>query len=98
MTGFKSKRAMSEDGWIDVKVKERRDQYWKMLYAARSDFMKLTDQAANEFNDGDQGAFYYYLQRQYGLKMELIDGKITANYVITDEKKYTMFLLKYASN
>jgi hypothetical protein len=97
MTGFQSKRAMSEDGWIDAKVKEKRDQYWKMLYAARSDFMKLTEQSSAD-TESVHSAFYYYLQRNYGLKMELIDGKITSNYVITDEKKYTLFLLKYAGN
>ena len=75
--------------------RDKRDKYWSMIKAARADYMNLMNEAQAEY-DTDAGAFYYYLQQNYGLKMELIDGKITSNYTIVDEKKYSMFLLKYA--
>lgn len=74
----------------------KRNQYWLMLRRAKDDFIKLTDQASIEYEMGE-GAFYYYLQQNYGLKVELIDGKIAGEYTVVDKKKYIMFLLKYGS-
>lgn len=76
--------------------REKRDRYWQMLYAARADFMKMMNESDDQHQSTDPGALFYYLQQNYGLKIELIDGKITSNYTIVDEKKYSMFLLKYA--
>jgi hypothetical protein len=95
MTGFQSKRAMSEDGWVDPVDKNKRYQYWQMLRRAHNDYIKLTEQAGIAHELGS-GAFEYYLKQTYGIQTELIDGHITAHYVILDEKKYTMFLLKYS--
>ena len=80
----------------DAERVEKRNNYWKMLRRAKEDFIKLTDQASIEYEIGE-GAFYYYLQHNYGLKIELIDGKISQNFYVSDEKKYLMFLLKYGS-
>lgn len=76
--------------------KAKRNKYWQMLRSAKNDFLKLTDQASIEYDIGE-GAFYYYLQQNYGLKVELIDGKISGEYTIVDDKKYTIFLLKFGS-
>jgi hypothetical protein len=81
---------------IISKHKKDRDQYWAMLQRAKRDFMRITDQSSLEYEAGD-GAFYYYLQRNYGLRMELIDGKITAHYEVVDDAKYLMFVMKYGS-
>ena len=77
-------------------MKEKRDQYWQMLYRARQDFLKLMNIAGIDI-EIDMGGFGYFLKEKYGFQPELIDGSISANYIITDEKKYTMFLLKYGS-
>lgn len=97
MSGFLTMNTLEQNfhDW-DRKRIERRNNYWKMIRQAKSDWLKLTDQAALEYELGE-GAFYYYLQQNYGLKMELIDGKIGGQYEVVDEKKYTMFLLKYGS-
>lgn len=76
--------------------KVRRDKYWQMLRSAKNDFIKLTEQASLEYEIGED-AFYYYLKQNYGLQVELIDGKIAGEYNIVDEKKYLMFLLKFGS-
>jgi hypothetical protein len=92
-----------EDSFIPMEVggektlweyKKKRNHYWSMLRSARQDFIVLTDQAALEYEMGDD-AFYYYLEQNYGLRVELIDGKIAGDYHIVDEKKYLLFLLKY---
>lgn len=74
--------------------KRNRNKYWAMLRKANADYLKLTEQASIEYELG-QGAFYYYLQQNYGLKVELIDGKIAGDYHVVDEQKYLLFVLKY---
>lgn len=80
--------------WEEEK-KQDRYTYWRMLKLARNDFIELTDQASIEYTF-DDGAFYYYLQKNYGLKPEIIDGKIGQHYNVVDEKKYMLFILKYS--
>jgi hypothetical protein len=76
----------------DEREREKRDQYWLMLRRANKDFHQ------QGFTDGiGDGVFAHYLKQRYGIAIELINGKITSNYYITDEKKYTIFLLKYGS-
>ena len=77
----------------DEKDRAKRNQYWQMLRRANADFRKqgFTDKSIGG------GAYVYYLKQKYGIEIELIDGKITSNYIIRDEKKYTIFLLKYGS-
>lgn len=74
--------------------RKKRNQYWSMLRRAKLDFIKLTDQACIEYEIGED-AFYYYLRQNYGLQVELIDGQIAGDYIIVDEQKYLLFLLKY---
>ena len=80
--------------WEETK-KQDRFRYWRMLKLAKFDFIELTDQGEIDYKF-DDGAFYYYLQRKYGLKPEIIDGKIGQHYTVVDEKKYMMFVLKYS--
>ena len=76
------------------KQKKKRDQYWTMLFRARQDFLTLTTQAWEY--DTDPGAFFYFLKQNYGLQVATLDGKITSEYAVVDEKKYLLFLLKYS--
>ena len=78
----------------DQERKLNRNRYWGMLRKAKDDFIKLTEQASIEHEMGE-GAFYYYLQQNYGLKVELIDGKIGGEHAVVDEQKYLLFILKY---
>ena len=39
--------------------------------------------------------FYDYVKEYYGVKLEFKDENVCLDYVITDKKKYTMFLLKF---
>jgi hypothetical protein len=86
----------SEDALSIQEQRRKRDQYWKMLYQARQEYLKLTDQGAAEFNM-NSSAFFYYLKQNYGLLVETVDGKIAGEYAIVDEKKYLLFLLKFGS-
>ena len=76
--------------------RKQRDQYWAMLFRARQDFLTLTAQASVEYDIVDPGAFFYFLKQNYGLQVATVDGKITSEYAVVDEKKYLLFLLKYS--
>lgn len=85
-----------EDFVVLQAQRNKRDDYWKMLYNARQEFLKLTEQSSAEY-DGDSGAFYYYIKQNYGLQIETIDGNISGEYAVVNEKKYLLFLMKFGS-
>lgn len=88
---------MEPDDFVILQAqRNKRDNYWAMLYEARQEFLKLTQQAAAEY-DTDPGAFYYYLKQNYGLQVETIDGKITGEYAVVNEQKYLLFIMKFSS-
>jgi hypothetical protein len=39
--------------------------------------------------------FEDYIEANYGIKMNIVDGNITDGYKVMDEKKYLIFLLKF---
>ena len=74
----------------DPKIDKRRNRwnYWEALKKVRKEYMVQN----SEFDAYD---FEDYLTGQYGLKMNIVNGNITDGYVIVDEKKYLIFLLKF---
>lgn len=89
---------MEEQDIVSVQEqREKRDQYWAMLFRARQDFLTLTAQASIEYDIVDPEAFFYFLKQNYGLQVATVDGnKITSEYTVIDEKKYLLFLIKYS--
>lgn len=60
-----------------------RDEHWARLKRAKVDC--------------PTPSFYPdWLEKTYGLKVHLEAAMITDNYTVVDEKKYTMYLLKYS--
>jgi len=92
-----------EDAFIPMEVadiealqeqRKKRDRYWSMLRSAKNEFYRLVGQSGMA-DYMDEGAFFYYLRQNYGLQVELIDGKIAGEYAVVDEKKYLLFLIKF---
>jgi hypothetical protein len=71
----------------------RRNDYWKMLRMARDEYVELVDRTEHGPNNE---SFYYFMQQNYGIKVNLIDGKIDSSYQIVDERKHMLFMMKYA--
>jgi len=86
----------AEDFVILQAQRNKRDNYWEMLRGARSEFFKITGQAA-EYESWSSGGFYHYLKQNYGLQVETIDGKITGEYAVVNEQKYLLFIMKFGS-
>ena len=80
----------------EVERQQKRNTYWLMLKRARNEYYDLANQAPADVDCSDS-AFYYYMQRNYGVKVNLVDGRIDASYQIVDEKRHMLFLMKFAS-
>lgn len=77
-----------DDDDPNIERRQARWDFWEVLKRLRVEYMK--DQA--EFHAED---FVDYVRNTHGLALELNATGITDNYIITDEKKYIVFKLKY---
>lgn len=66
------------------KTRRQRDEHWARLKRARSD-CPFTE------------SYFDWLERVYGLRLKMtLAEMISDEYTVVDEKKYTMYLLKYS--
>lgn len=72
----------------DRKQKERRNMYWARLQKAFRDY-----QLKNE--DATMSSFRYFMESQYGIRVNMVGTNIDSTYQIIDDTKHTIFLLKY---
>lgn len=94
MTNISNKFQDYDDNDSNINFRKNRWNYWTALKKARKDFMQDMNDLNGQFDAFD---FDTWLTNNYGLKINLTDqeGQITDSYVIVDEKKYILFLLKY---
>jgi hypothetical protein len=79
----------------EMERQRKRNEYWLMLKRARNEYYDLVSGVPDVgMREND---FYYYMQHNYGVKVNLVDGKIDSSYQITDEKKHMLFIMKYSS-
>jgi len=76
----------------DLEFRKNRWNYWNVLKDVRAEYITNVDALAGQFDADDFGT---YVERNYGLKMHIVDGKITDKFDIVDEKLYTFFILKW---
>ena len=76
----------------DLEFRKKRWDYWSALKKVRQEYMETLDALAGQFDAYD---FEDYLEANYGIKMNIVNGNITDGYKIIDEAKYTFFLLKF---
>lgn len=83
-----------DDNDPGVEFRKNRWDYWVALKRARVDYMNSLNDLSGQFDAFD---FDNWLDHNYGFKINLTDngGSITDSYVVVDEKKYLIFLLKY---
>ena len=75
-----------------IEHRKNRWKYWEALKIVRKEYMASLNQLDGQFDAYD---FEDYLEANYGIKMNIVNGNITDGYKIMDEKKYIVFLLKY---
>ena len=76
--------------WEENRTRKR-NEYWVMLKRAQKDYTENECDGTVSF-----GGFRYWMERRWGLAIELVDGNISASYNVTDESKYLLFQMKYA--
>jgi len=76
----------------DIEFRKKRWDYWGTLKKIRVEYMATLDQLQGQF---DAYEFEEYVEKNYGIKMNMIDGRITDKFEVVDEKLYTYFLLKW---
>ena len=76
----------------DIEFRKKRWEYWDILKKIHQEY--ITDLADLQIPfDADE--FEKYVEKTYGLKMQVVDDRITDKFEIIDEKLYTYFLLKH---
>jgi hypothetical protein len=77
-----------DDNDPEIDRRKQRWAYWEALKKVRKEYMEnKTNFDAYDFED--------YLEKNYGVKMNIVNGNITDGYKIMDEKLYLIFLLKF---
>ena len=79
-----------DDDDPNIEQRKKRWDYWAALKLIRKEY--ITDTDSGQFDAYD---FEDYIEANYGIKMNIVDGNITDGYKVMDEKKYLIFLLKY---
>jgi hypothetical protein len=81
-----------DDDDPDIDRRQNRWDYWAGLKKVRIEYMEVLKVLDGQF---DAYEFEEYLENNYGIKMNLVNGNITDGFKIMDEKKYIVFLLKF---
>lgn len=81
-----------DDDGPEIEFRKKRWDYWAALKQIRKEYMADMKSLDGQFDAFD---FEDYIEANYGIKMNIVDGNITDGYKIMDEKKYLIFLLKY---
>jgi hypothetical protein len=75
----------------EIEFRKKRWDYWGALKKVREEYEPSQELAAFDIRD-----FAKFVESKYGIKMNLVNGRITDKYEIVDEKLYVYFLLKWA--
>lgn len=81
-----------DDDDTNIEKRKYRYEYWSALKVIREEFMSsLPKDTGFDAYDFDE-----YLNDKYGIKLNFFgDRMITDEFIITDEKKYLIFVLKF---
>lgn len=76
----------------DIEFRKKRWDYWGILKKVHEEYIADFIDQPIPFDASD---FSRYVEQNYGLKMQIVDDRITDKFEIVDEKLYTYFLLKW---
>lgn len=74
----------------DIEFRKKRQDYWNMIRKIRIE--AIDEDFVRNFDLDD---FSMYVERNYGLRMHIVNNEITDKFDIVDEKLYVLFLLKW---
>jgi len=69
------------------KIRLEKYKYWGILKDIKKEF--------DSQHKGDLNLFRRYMKEHFGLLIDIENGNIGPTYRVTDDGKYTLFILKY---
>ncbi len=77
----------------DREDKEERNRYWQAIREMRKEY---GDDFKGVYDLSARPTIHFWAEHKYGFRME-VDGQggYTANYTVTDPKKFMLFKIKY---
>ena len=76
----------------DIEFRKNRWNYWNTIKQISDEYKKDIEALQLQFGHDD---FPSYVEKNYGIRMSIVDNNITDKYDIVDEQLYTLFLLKW---
>jgi hypothetical protein len=75
-----------------AEFRKKRWYYWTILRKVREEYLADTRAVQHQFDVDDLET---YIERNCGIKIHIVDGNITDNFDIVDEKLYIFCILRY---
>lgn len=80
------------DDWNNIDKVER-NAYWWVLKQIRKEYL---EENKGQYDLTARPTMHYWAEEKYGLKMGIDgNGDYTANYTVTDPKKFMLLQIKY---
>ncbi len=77
----------------DNQDKAERNRYWSAIHSMRREYL---DENKGIYDLTARPRIDYWANEKYGFQMEVDgEGNYTANYTVTDPKKFMLFQIKY---
>jgi hypothetical protein len=74
-------------------IRRQKYQYWQRLIQANKDYRDQHDHGKD--SEGEKAGFEQWMRDQWGLEIGMASEGITPYYIVVDQNKYLLFLLKY---
>lgn len=81
-----------DDNDPEIDFRKNRMDYWQSLKLLRKEYTETLKVLDGQFDAWD---FEEYVEKNYGLRMNIVNGNITDTFTIVDEKLYLVFILKF---
>ncbi len=84
---------MTNEEYLNQSFIDKRNQYWQSIHAMRPEYM---EEFKGIHDLTVRLSIHHWAEKKYGFLMETdTDGNYTANYTVTDSKKFLLFQIKY---
>jgi hypothetical protein len=67
--------------------------HWRTLQVAKAEYDNMRIEQGIKF---ELDAFSQWLEDEYGVQIERVDGNIGQNFEVVDEQKYLIYKLKFS--
>lgn len=77
----------------EAERKAKRISYWMKLKKAHKDY---EENECHGYYEPNLSGFRYWMERKWGISIEVIDGNFGQEYSVVNEQKFLLFEIKYS--